>query len=156
MTLVVRMLVPDEWEALRDVRLAALLDAPDAYYATYDSTVERTEAEWRAWPGRGVCFLAWLGGQPIGMVGVAPTPTDPTRADLFAMWVAPAVRGTGAADALITAALDWAHEHGCHSVDLEVAPGNVRAERAYRRHGFATTGESTTVAGGLAMRRVFP
>jgi len=155
-TLLVRMLVPDEWEALRDVRLAALLDAPDAYYATYDSTVERTEAEWRAWPGRGVCFLAWLGGQPIGMVGVAPTPTDPTRADLFAMWVAPAVRGTGAADALITAALDWAREHGCHSVELEVAPGNVRAERAYRRHGFATTGESTTVAGGLAMRRVFP
>ena len=156
MTLLVRMLVPDEWEALRDVRLAALLDAPDAYYATYDSTVERTEAEWRAWPGRGVCFLAWLGGQPIGMVGVAPTATDLTRADLFAMWVAPAVRGTGAADALITAALDWARQQGCHSVDLEVAPGNVRAERVYRRHGFGTTGESTTVAGGLAMRRVFP
>lgn len=156
MTLLVRMLVPDEWEALRDVRLAALLDAPDAYYATYDSTVERTEAEWRAWPGRGVCFLAWLGGQPIGMVGVAPTATDLTRADLFAMWVAPAVRGTGAADALITAALDWARQQGCHSVDLEVAPGNVRAERVYRRHGFGTTGEATTVAGGLAMRRVFP
>jgi len=154
-TLSVRVLVPDEWQALRDVRLAALLDAPDAYYATYDSTVERTEDEWRAWPGRGVCFLAWLGGEPVGMVGIAPTVTDPARADLFAMWVAPATRGTGTADALITAALDWARERGCRSVDLEVAPGNVRAERVYLRHGFVITGESTTVTCGVTMRRSF-
>jgi hypothetical protein len=40
-------------------------------------------------------------------------------------------------------------------VDLEVAPGNVRAERVYRRHGFVVTGESTTVGCGLAMRHSF-
>ena len=100
-------------------------------------------------------LLAWLGGEPVGLVGVAPTVADPTRADLFAMWVAPAVRGSGASDALVEAALDWAREHGCRRVDLEVAPGNTRAERLYARHGFVASGEPTAIQDGVAMYRTF-
>ena len=161
MSLTVRAAEPDEWQALRAVRLAALLDAPDAYYSTYEQAAGRTEREWRTWLGVGGCFLAWLGGEPVGMVRVGPSAAtgvgsaEPTGADLVAMWVAPATRGTGAADALMTAALDWARDHGYHHVDLEVAPGNVRAERVYARHGFVATGESTSYKCGLAMRRSF-
>jgi GNAT superfamily N-acetyltransferase len=155
MGLAVRVAEPDDWQALREVRLAALRDAPDAFYATYEQTVHRPEADWRAWPNRGVGFLAWLAGEPVGMVGVATAAADPARADLFAMWVAPPIRGSGAADALVAAALDWAREHGCASVDLEVAPGNDRAERLYARHGFVPSGEPTVIDCGLAMRLTF-
>ena len=37
-----------------------------------------------------------------------PDGSDPDRAHLFGMWVAPAARGTGAADALVAAVVGWA------------------------------------------------
>lgn len=151
MTLLVRMLGPDDWKVLRDVRLAALQDSPDAFYATYAESRERSEAEWRAWPRDGVGFCAFGDDQPVGMVGIS-VERGGMEADLFAMWVAPAARGTGAADALIRAALDWARSRGCRSVTLEVASGNGRAERVYARHGFVPSGAPTVTSCGLAMR----
>jgi GNAT superfamily N-acetyltransferase len=155
-TILVRAFVPDDWAVLREVRLAALLDAPYAFYSTYEQTVGRAEQEWRAWPSRGSGFLAWLAGEPVGMVAVVPTAADPARAELVAMWVAPAARGTGVSDALMTAALHWARAHGCATVDLDVAPGNQRAERLYARHGFLPAGESPHLPHGLTMRLTFP
>src|SRR5689334_3909736 len=123
MALAVRAVVPDDWRVLREVRLAALLDAPYAFYATFEQTAARAEEEWRTWPRQGVAFLAWLGGEPVGMVGVAASTSPGLSGDLIAMWVAPAARGTGAADALVQAAQDWAREQGWTMLDLEVAPG---------------------------------
>jgi RimJ/RimL family protein N-acetyltransferase len=152
-SLQVRPFRPDEWAVLRDVRLAALQDAPDAFYSTYEDTKDRPEASWRAWPSRGVAMGAWVDEKPVGMVGVATTEEAPAEADLFAMWVAPTACGSGAADLLVRRAVDWAAEQGCTSVSLEVAPGNQRAERVYARHGFVLTGAAATVACGHAMRR---
>jgi RimJ/RimL family protein N-acetyltransferase len=154
MPLLVRTLGPDDWEVLRDIRLAALQDSPGAFLSTYEQSLDRTETEWRAWPARGDCFAAFADGEPVGMVGVAPDEA-PQSAELFARWVAPPARGSGAADALIRAAVDWARAHGCASVHLEVAAGNDRAERVYARHGFVPSGAPTMIACGLAMRLTF-
>ena len=69
------------------------------------------------------------------------------------MWVAPALRGTGVADSLIDAAVGRAASLAAAGVRLEVAPGNVRAEKVYARHGFAATDETPEIAGGTVMRR---
>jgi GNAT superfamily N-acetyltransferase len=152
MALDVRAVVPDDWRVLREVRLAALLDAPYAFYATFEQTAARAEEEWRSWPRQGVAFLAWLGGEPVGMVGVAASTSPGLSGDLIAMWVAPAARGTGAADALVEAAQDWARDQGWTTLDLEVAPGNERARRLYVRNGFVAIGAASHLADGLAMR----
>ena len=149
----VRPFAPDEWAALRDIRLSALQDSPGAFYSTYEDTRDRPEVSWRAWPSQGVALGVWLDGVPVGMVGIATEAEDPRSADLFAMWVAPTARGSGAADLLVQAAVDWAQQRGCTSVSLEVASGNERAERVYARHGFVPSGEPTMVKCGLAMRR---
>jgi GNAT superfamily N-acetyltransferase len=153
--MVVRAVMSDEWTVLREVRLAALLDAPYAFYSSYEQAAARDESEWRSWPRNGIAFLAWLGGEPVGMVGAAPAPADPTRGDLIAMWVAPAARGTGVADALVRAAVDWGRDQGWTVIDLEVAPGNDPAQRLYTRNGFVPTGESTHLTAGIAMRRAY-
>jgi GNAT superfamily N-acetyltransferase len=156
MTETVRVLLPDDWRILRELRLAALLDAPYAFVSTYESTANRTEQEWRAWPTHGVVFGAFLGGEPLGMVGAAPLPDDPSTAHLIAMWVAPAGRGTGLADGLIGAVVEWARGRGCRSVFLEVATGNDRAAAVYLRNGFAYTDEPPSMEHTLTMRRPLP
>jgi ribosomal protein S18 acetylase RimI-like enzyme len=49
-------------------------------------------------------------------------------------------RGVGLGRILLTAAVDWARNRGCHKVTLEVWPHNARARRLYRSAGFAEEG----------------
>jgi ribosomal protein S18 acetylase RimI-like enzyme len=58
----------------------------------------------------------------------------------MAMWVHPALRGSGAASALVQAVLAWAEERGARLVRLSVIDGNNRARRLYEKHGFQDTG----------------
>lgn len=59
------------------------------------------------------------------------------------LYVAPARRGTGLADALLEAALEVAREQSLpmDRLALDVAPANERARAFYDRHGFAPWGE---------------
>jgi hypothetical protein len=61
-------------------------------------------------------------------------------------------RPAGVADVLIRSALEWAASSGLRGVNLEVAPGNPRAERVYARHGFVRTVEQPMIEGGPVMR----
>ncbi len=55
------------------------------------------------------------------------------------MWVHPTLRGTGAADALVTEHLAWARTVG----RAAVIATNGRARRLYERHGFRLNGRET-------------
>jgi [ribosomal protein S18]-alanine N-acetyltransferase len=61
-------------------------------------------------------------------------------ADVLTMAVAEAHWGQGIGTALLTALLTEAAERGCDEVFLEVRADNPRAQRLYRRHGFAAIG----------------
>ena len=153
----VRRAHPDEWETVRDLRLAALGDAPDAFASTLSRELARTETQWRSrirtWPW----FLAWHAGTPAGLVATVPDQpasgppsAGPPAAELPArgprgwhlvsMWVSPQIRGTGVADLLVGAVLDHAGAAGAHRVTLWVALGNARARAFYQRMGFTPTG----------------
>jgi GNAT superfamily N-acetyltransferase len=153
MTVSIRQLLPDDWQTLREIRLAALLDAPDAFASSYELTLKRSEQEWRTWPARGVVFGAFVAGEPVGMVGATPVVTDPDTVHLIAMWAAPAVRGTGVADRLIDAVVEWAQGRGSRSVWLEVATGNDRAAAVYLRNGFTYSNEPPSIPDTVTMRR---
>ena len=51
------------------------------------------------------------------------------------LYVAPAARGTGIADALIRGCAEESRQHGAHSLDWETAKDNERAQRVYDRIG---------------------
>lgn len=163
--MLVRALTPDDWRLRRELRLAALLDAPYAFMSTYEQALAREDSEWQTWAAAGAIYAAFVDDQPTGggpdriqaagMVGVMEREGEPA-ADLFAMWVAPHARGTGVADGLIRAAAEWAADRGLEAVRLEVAAGNDRAERVYARHGFIRTDEEPYRTGDLTMRLNFP
>lgn len=130
---------PDEWRTWRELRLAALADAPDAFLTRREDWENADEARWRArLAGAGLAVVARLDGEPVGMV--AAKPDGPDAVELVSMWVAPAARGTGVADALVAYVVDWARQRDLTAVELGVMVGNPRARALYRRHGFRPLG----------------
>jgi RimJ/RimL family protein N-acetyltransferase len=138
----VRRLTPDDWQSFRDIRLLALADAPHAFGSSLAQEESLTEPDWRrrlSQPGTMIA-LAFQDTTPVGIMG-AYTPKDTAIPLLIAAWVAPAARGTGAADLLVAEVLAWATEQGFPSITLRVADGNHPARNLFLRNGFHPTGE---------------
>ncbi|MFG1815969.1 GNAT family N-acetyltransferase [Kribbella sp. NPDC049174] len=149
MTVSVRRLREDDWAALRDVRLRALLDAPESFYSTYQNSVALMEADWRTRlrATDKVTLLAEVDDDAAGMVTGAPAgedERDPDAALMLAMWVSPESRGRGVADALTAELLIWSREQSFKRLLLWVYDAAPRAAAFYRRAGFLPTGRTET------------
>ncbi|MGG5259165.1 GNAT family N-acetyltransferase [Phycicoccus avicenniae] len=143
----VERLGPEAWRTYRDVRMAALIDSPRAFWTTYAEAAARDDASWQQYASTGpATWLAVDEGRPVGTVGLfAAEELAPGEVYLVGMWVAAPARGSGAAEALVDAALAHAADAGFRRVVLDVARENTRACRFYLRRGFALTGETGTM-----------
>jgi ribosomal protein S18 acetylase RimI-like enzyme len=129
---------PGDWEEMCEVRLAALLDSPAAFGSTHAGWVDASEEQWRArLSDVPLTLVARRAGRPVGLVCGSRVGTD--AVELISMWVAPEVRGSGLARALIDAVVAWAGAQG-RTTFLMVRVGNDRARAAYERAGFVDTG----------------
>ena len=126
---------------LRQIRLEALSEAPEAFGSTLDRERARTSVDWQKWLSPSATFLLDTDNGPKGIAAGVPDSTDEAVVHLTAMWVHPALRGLGAGSALVEAVLAWAEERGANSVRLDVIDGNDRARQLYERHGFEATGK---------------
>ena len=140
-----RAKVRDE-HILRDLRVQALTDAPEAFGSTLEKELARTIEDWRRWMAPGVTFLVLAENEPRGLVAGVCDAVNGAVVHLMAMWVDPAIRGSGAADLLVAAVKKWAAEFGATEVRLSVVENNTRARRCYERNGFSITGRRGTVA----------
>lgn len=137
-----RVLSPDDWPAWRELRLAALAEAPYAFGSTLAEWQGDGDRE-RRWRDRlaidgSLSLLAVLDDSPAGMIGCLP---DGGRLELVSMWVSPTARGKGVGDRLVAEIARWAAEQGVPALYLSVRPDNEAAIALYARHGFADTGE---------------
>jgi RimJ/RimL family protein N-acetyltransferase len=147
---VIRRVSADDGALLRDVRLRALQDAPEAFASTYAAEVTRPEDEWASRAASGATGpdrftgLALAGDRCVGLIGGFRNDDDGHHADIdvVSMWVAPSYRGSGIADELVEAVLEWARDEArAQVVGLWVTRGNDRAQRFYERLGFVETGD---------------
>jgi ribosomal protein S18 acetylase RimI-like enzyme len=137
----IRQIQKEDWWRLRDVRLRALASDPDAFLATTAEASVIPDEVWmsRATPDdEGSSFVVERGGRFDGLVSCFVA-DDPATVFLVAMWVAPDMRGTGVASALVEGVVDWAREHRAERVCLSVEPENERAARLYEKCGFGET-----------------
>jgi GNAT superfamily N-acetyltransferase len=137
----VREVSPDDWKILRDVRLAALREAPQAFGSTYAREAQFTREQWRGRiNARGVTFFAHLpqSPEPAGLAGIYLENGVP---DLVSLWVRPSARGHRVGEALITAAADWVKAHHHDALFLWVTESNTAARTLYERCGFMPTGD---------------
>jgi ribosomal protein S18 acetylase RimI-like enzyme len=140
--------MPGDEPILRSLRLEALTEAPEAFTSTYQRELARTPAEWQRWLSPGVILLVEADGMARGMVAGVRDADDAGVVYLMAMWVHPDLRGSGAADALVTEHLAWARAAGATVIRLDVMAVNSRARRLYERHGFRLTGQNAQLADG--------
>ncbi len=152
-----RILSPDDWPLWREVRLAALAEAPEAFGATYEywSGEGDTEARWRSRLRDVPCNVVSMDGErPTGQASGTALDAE-GRVELISMWVAPPARGTGVGDALVAAVVAWARGVGASAVRLGVREGNKAAIGLYVRAGFVALGEPADGC-DLAMERPLP
>jgi len=132
-----RRLALHEWRTARAVRLRALRESPEAFASSFEEEVDRPDTWWV----EGMTKLAWFvaedDAQVVGVVAGMPL-GDHT--EVVSMWVEPAHRGRGAADALVSALAGWAEAQGDAGLCLAVASDNGRARRFYERIGFVASG----------------
>jgi ribosomal protein S18 acetylase RimI-like enzyme len=130
---------PDDWEAARCVRLAALADAPDAFGRTLEEEVALPDDAWseraraNALGETQVGFLAFCNDVPCGLVVGA---LENGEAQLSGTWVAANVRRRGTGRALVQAVCAWATERGARAISLKVVGANRGAVELYRANGF--------------------
>jgi ribosomal protein S18 acetylase RimI-like enzyme len=150
----IRRIRPQDADGWREVRLRALLDAPDAFGSTHTETVQRPPEAWttraaRSSEGdRDALFLADGGPQLVGLVGGYRSSDDDHMRQLYSMWVAPDFRGTGLAERLVDHVVDWATTSGASRLDLWVTSTNGQAIRFYERLSFEATGRRQQVRPG--------
>jgi ribosomal protein S18 acetylase RimI-like enzyme len=140
----IRALTADEWPQFRQLRLAALAEAPHAFgarLADWQGDNDR-EARWRARlsiPGS-YTIIALHHGEPAGLA--SGVPAEDHAIELISMWVRPEARGAGVGDALIREIERWARAGGAPVLKLAVMPDNGPAVRLYTRNGFLETAEA--------------
>jgi ribosomal protein S18 acetylase RimI-like enzyme len=100
--------------------------------------------------------LALREGAIVGycMMGVLAMPVDddPMALELHRLYVDESVKGAGVAAALMQDCIAWARGKGATSLYLSVWEDNERAQRFYRRYGFADHGEWDFMVGKTADR----
>jgi GNAT superfamily N-acetyltransferase len=145
MEFTVRRAVIGDEAVLRALRLQALSDSPRAFSSAYERELARTTEDWRRWLAPSATFFLETDGEARGLVAGVPDAQDSSVVYLMAMWVHPDVRGTGAADMLVSCVKAWAAEMHAKEVRLNVVKGNDRARRCYERAGFRATGRQGVI-----------
>jgi GNAT superfamily N-acetyltransferase len=136
----VRATTITDWQALREIRLQALRDAPYAFSSIHASEAAFGDDEWHRRAARDGSFLAFLPEvSPAGLGGGYLAAPD--TAELISMFVRPQARGRGVGEAIIGAVVNWAIQKEASTVHLWVTETNKHARLLYERCGFTVTAE---------------
>ena len=144
----IRAMQPDNWAAVREMRLAALKASPGSFALSHDEVAAWSQDYWRA-EIKGddhQIFGLFDGNQLIGLTAAFTWRGDKTgKTALLAMsYIAPDYRGRGLSRKLYEARLNWiAEQPQFRKVIVGHRASNEVSRRANQRYGFAQTDRIT-------------
>lgn len=141
----IRLLGEDEWQLYREVRLAALADAPEAFVARHEDEAACGEDFWRDRMVRAHRIVAEREGKPVGLVGLGLHDGEPESAEVFGLWTAPTVRGQHVARDLVATAARQASRDGGRFLYFWAVSDNASAVGFASSFGFRPTSKRRPV-----------
>lgn len=141
----IRLLGEDEWQLYREVRLAALADAPEAFVARHDDEAACGEDFWRDRMARAHRIVAERTDEPVGLVGLGRHDGEPDAGEVFGLWIAPSVRGQHVARDLVSTAARQAAKDGCRQLYFWAVSDNASAVGFASSFGFRPTSKRRPV-----------
>ncbi|MEN8240246.1 MAG: GNAT family N-acetyltransferase [Actinomycetota bacterium] len=150
----VRRLRHDEWRVLRQIRLEAIRDSPDAFFTplaeaeAYPDTVWQDRARMAALGEGQVTAIATDGEMPVGMaVGLLRPDVTPDVVAVVSVYIAPPQRRFGIGAAVMSIVEEWASSRGASQTSLWVVETNDRARRFYESIGYRATTDRQKIPG---------
>ncbi|MBY0509881.1 MAG: GNAT family N-acetyltransferase [Rhodospirillaceae bacterium] len=140
-SLTLRRFTAADVDAYLAVRREGLLQDADAFRVSPDDDDAFGLAAWRERLDRDYVIGIEKDGRTLGIGGFARIPGAKTRHKglIWGMYVRAEARGSGVADAVMDALLDYARGK-VRQVQLTAVAANARAVAFYERHGFARYG----------------
>ena len=129
-------------DRLRELRLAALKDTPDAFGAKYEDEVNKPISEWQdRLKNTHWCFVV-ADGVDVGLLAVDRAEKD-RNSDcwLSSWWIKDEFRGSGIPKLMLSWLEQLCRENNWKKIGLGVWPENIRAIAAYKKLGFTEAEE---------------
>ena len=138
----VRLLVPNDYEVFKRIRLEALRTAPEAFASNASDWEKLPDDEWRRRIESKLVVVCFRQDEPVGIMGLMRQQSSKMahRASLIMVYMRQSERGGGQAAAMLGLLLDHARASGVWQVELTVSAENPAAIRFYRREGFDEIG----------------
>ncbi|WP_051579815.1 GNAT family N-acetyltransferase [Pseudonocardia acaciae] len=143
----IRLLTPADWRVLRNTRLRALLDSPDAFTSDYRRERGLNEHQWLRWFDAAAWVVAVERDKVIGLVALVDG-QKPEGRHVESIWVAPTHRQRGVFRALLDEVIEIGRLMGLDELLLWVLEDNTVARRVYARLGFVDTDERQKIESG--------
>jgi GNAT superfamily N-acetyltransferase len=132
---------------LRELRLRALIESPDAFAATAEEEARLPGSHWAELAHQSevadhlAIYVAIDGEQWLGMGAGRWYERERGVAQLWGMWMDPSARGLGLGERLVHDVRGWAARQGARFLRLGVATRPGDATPFYEGLGFVRTGE---------------
>ena len=137
----IRQLTPADAALYRGIRLAGLKQNPEAFGSTFEREFKKPLAWFFDRLKNSQVFGAFHSSEILGVAGFAirDHEKEEHKGQLWGMYVRPGARGTGIAQRLVEAVIDFACSR-VELIQLSVVMGNEPARRLYARLGFVEYG----------------
>lgn len=154
----VELLIPDQWQRAKDLRLSSLRESAHAFGGNLETESAQSESEWRANFEKLHYIIASVDGVDGAIMTVENLIGDfGARAWIGGCWSAPEYRGIGLLKAMMKFVDQHAQEKGWQRQGLGVWEDNYSAIAAYEKLDFVAIGEpmlSTRVANKFYIRMI--
>lgn len=135
-----RILLPTEWSTVRDLRLAALSESPQAFLGEIVEELSYQEDDWRKTFESASWHTYFVpSGPAVGIAKSSVLTEHPEERYVESFWVHPEHRYRQIARLIVRSIVDEARAEGRSVIRLSVLLTNQRAIGAVRRLGFSRT-----------------
>ena len=144
MSVTIRKLNENDWQAFAGIRLKALQTDPQVFGSNYEYESGFVEEDWRSRLRNedSAVFMLYDGEKPFGITGVAISRDDPTgkTAIFWGSWLEPVYRGKGISKLMYETRIDWAKAQPLvERIVVSHRASNVASKYANQKHGFRFT-----------------